>query len=95
MPPKNAQQRLPFLPIGSRDRASSPTESSVLSTLPSEQFEDIEDPIIRPQSAPPIRRRKRGRGPSKPRLRTSWIYDHMPDEDRETQYFNTVNGRLE
>jgi hypothetical protein len=54
--PSNHQQRLPFMPLGSINRASSPAESSVLSTLYSEQFKGIEDPIVRPQSAPPARR---------------------------------------
>jgi hypothetical protein len=75
--------------IGSRDRASSPATLSALSTLPSEQFEGIEEPISRPQSAL-LRRR---RGTTKVKLQTSWIYNHILDKDRETQYINIATRK--
>ena len=31
----------------------------------------------------------------KANLRTSWIYDHMPDEDRETRYYSKTTAALE
>jgi hypothetical protein len=32
---------------------------------------------------------------SKTKLRSSWVFDHMPDKDRETRYFNKKTGNLE
>jgi hypothetical protein len=29
------------------------------------------------------------------RPRTCWVFNHMPDEDPETKYFNLANGRME
>jgi hypothetical protein len=94
MPPKQAQQRLPFTPINSSNRALLPAESSLLSPRSSEQFEGIDNPIARPQSAPPSRRRGR-RPPAQSKPRTSWVYNHMPDEDRETRYINSISGKPE
>jgi len=61
MASKHTQQRLPFMLMSSSNRAL-PTESSVLSTFPSEQFEATEngeDPFCRPHSAPPTRSKRR------------------------------------
>jgi hypothetical protein len=75
--------------IGSRDRALSPATLSALSTLPSEQFKGIEEPISRLQSV--LSRRRRGT--AKVKLQTSWIYNHMLDEDREIQYIDIATRK--
>jgi hypothetical protein len=32
---------------------------------------------------------------AKPRPRTCWVFNHMPDSDPETKYFSQANGRVE
>jgi hypothetical protein len=96
MPLKAAQTTLPFTRNTGRVREISPTDSDALSTIRSSQFDGIEDPFDLPQPAPRSRRRHRynAQSRSKPRPRTSWIYDHMPDKDRETKY-RSADGRDE
>jgi hypothetical protein len=94
MPPKAVQTTLPFTHNTGRVRETSPTSSDTLSTVCSSQFDGMEDPFDLPQPAPCSRCRyhHNTQSRSKPRPRTSWIYDHMPDKDRETKY-RSANGR--
>lgn len=88
MPPKSSQPRLYFLPAMGEERALSPTDSDVLSTLRSSHFDGTDDLIIRPQSIP-LARSIRGRNASsKKKQRTSWVYDHIKGDDREAEYYD-------
>ena len=90
------QTTLPFTRNLDRVRELSPTNSDSLSSLPSSQFDAIKDPFDSLQSAPCSRRRYASSTQSKSKLRprTSWVYNHMPDKERETKYQST-EGRDE
>jgi hypothetical protein len=94
MPPKTAQSKLPFTHNIIRARETSPTSSTALSTLSSSQFDDLEDPFESLQPGPSNTTQNRPRPQSKPKLQTSWVYDHMPDLERETRY-QSIDGRDE
>ena len=93
MPLQQGQQRLPFLPRAEEYRALSPSSSGILSSIATEQLNVLEDEIGRPQSAPQGRILHHKNPKAKPR--TSWVYDHMIDADRETRYINAVTGAIE
>ena len=93
MPLQQGQQRLPFLPRAEEYRALSPSSSGILSSIATEQLNVLEDEIGRPQSAPQGRILHHKNPKAKPR--TSWVYDHMIDADRETRYINAVTGASE
>jgi hypothetical protein len=93
MPLKASQTTLPFTRNTGRARETSPTDLDGLSTLHSSQFNGVQDPFDRPQPAP-SQPRSRRKPQSKPRIRTSWVYDHMPNDDRQTKY-QSDDGRDE
>lgn len=94
MPPKASQTTVPVAHNTGRVRETSPTDSDALVTIHSSQFNGVEEPFNRLSPTPSSQPRSRRQAPLKPRLRTSWVYDHMPDADRETRY-RTVDGRDE
>ena len=94
MPLKAAQTTLPFTRNSGRVGETSPTDSDALSTIRSSQFDSVEDPFDRPQPVPSSQPRYCYKARLKPRLRTSWVYNHIPDDDRETRY-QTVDRRDE
>jgi len=83
MPPKIAQQRLPFISQRQQAIESSSTVSEALSQV-------LNDSDTAELSAGPNRRKIT----AKTKGRTSWIYSHMPDDDRNTLYKDT-EGRIE
>ena len=90
------QQRLPFVGQHRGARAPSPTDSDALSNLQSNQFAEQEAELRRSRSPRPLQpptNRRRTQNPKK-KLRTSWIYDHIPDDDRSTIYLDK-EGRQE
>ena len=84
---------LPFTRETGRVKESFPINSDTLSTVRSSQFDGVKDLFDR-QLAPPSNPRYHYKPRSKPKLRTSWVYDYIPDKDRETRY-QTVDGRDE
>jgi hypothetical protein len=94
MPLDSSQLRLLFLPVVADRNVLSATNSNGLSTLQSSQFEGLNNPILQPHSAPPARARRGRNTSTKKKERTSWIYNHMPDDNPGTKYFNS-DGRLE
>ena len=90
------QQCLPFaglqaLAATSSYRDSSPTNSE-FSTTPSEESAGTEgEPSTR---GPNELRRKRTNKSNQQKPRTSWVFNHMRDEDREKRYLSD-NGTLE
>jgi len=81
------QLRIPFARLQassqSSSQASSPVDSDAVSMVPSEDREE---------GSPGPLKHKRS---SKAKPRSSWVYDHMPDEDRETRYVNKKTGNPE
>jgi hypothetical protein len=86
-----SQTRLHFLSACQSARASSYSELSELDRSVLDGMDDTQAPTPspRPQTAVCVAFNP------KAKLRTSWIYDHMPDEDRETRYYNKTTAALE
>ena len=86
-----SQTRLHFLSACQSARESSYSELSELDRSVLDEMDDTQAPTPspRPQTAVSVAFNP------KAKLLTSWIYDHMPDEDRETRYYNKTTSALE
>ena len=87
------QQRLDFTPTSRRFTPAQSNSDLALSNSPLRDSDEgderrVQVPIT---IAPPIS------SSSAPCLkpRTSWVFSHMPDEDRETRYYNQRTGKRE
>jgi hypothetical protein len=90
MPPKQA--RIPFQP---RDQ---PTDPSTAQPTTASSIGRPVAPLARSQSRSPNPLRSASPASfadSKTPVRTSWVFFHMPDDDKQTQYFNDVTGVME
>ena len=85
------QQRLPFTRRQATAQDLANTTLDVVSLAPNTPNDDEVIEVLRPASAPPnasqLRRKRRAPSQAQQKLRTSWVYNHMPDEDKETRYF--------
>ncbi len=92
MPPRKRQRTLAFRETAA-EQASGSANTAILVTddpaLPTPEVSSLNTPN------PPSRDTTQDATPTailtpKAKLRSSWIFDHMPSEDRETRYYNQV-----
>ena len=86
-----SQTRLHFLSACQSARESSYSELSELDRSVLDGMDDTQAPTPSPRLQIAV---SVAFNP-KAKLRTSWIYDHIPDEDRETRYYNKTTTALE
>ena len=87
------QQRLSFEGRSTQKRRASTVKDNTSSRAPSE-YESEPSQSFALTLAPDTESQSSIRS-TKSKLRTSWIFDHMPSEDREYRYYNTKTGLLE
>ena len=92
------QQRLPFTRNQAVARDLVGAALDAVPAAPNPAIDDVVEEIERPASAPPnasqLRRKRRAPTTSHNKPRSSWVYNHMPDADKETRYFSK-DGLLE
>jgi hypothetical protein len=79
-----SQTRLHFLSARPTARRLSPSENSELDSRVFGRMDDTQTPTPPPRPQTVVS----AAFSPKAKLPTSWIYDHMPDEDQEPRYYN-------